>query len=120
ARRRTLHRMNTRLDLANDRHRVLAPRVIGGHHDAVGAKRSRASHPETFPPIAISAAAEYDDQSAGRERSHGVQDGRERLFSVRVVDEHGEGLRCKNRLQPTGNAPEALDAGSDGSVVKPE
>ena len=107
-------------DLADDRVRLLAARVVRGHDREVGELRGDPAHQRPLATIAVAAAAEDADQPVLREVASRAQDVLERVGRVGVVDEDGERLALVDGLEAPGDAAELPHAARDRVVLDPE
>ena len=69
-------------DLAADRRRILAARIVVGDDDAIGEPRGDLAHQRALAAVAIAAAAEDDDEPAA---GMGAKRGQHRLQRVGLV-----------------------------------
>ena len=105
-------------DRPADRGRVLAARVVVGDEYEVGARGGDLAHHRPLAGITVAAAAEHHHEAAVGVRPQRVQDLRQRVRLVGVVDEdrRAAGMHA-DPLQPPGGALEALEeAGRGGGV----
>src|SRR5512133_255934 len=72
-------------NLGDDRVGILAPWVVGGDDRNIGALGGDPAHDRPLPPVAVAAAAEYADDTVGRDLARRAQDVLERVGLVRVV-----------------------------------
>ena len=63
-------------DRAADRRRVLAPRVVVGDDDTVGARRRDLRHLRALGTVAVTAAAEHHDELSANRRAQRIEHGR--------------------------------------------
>ena len=87
-------------DVLDDRERILAARVVGGHDHVVGALHGDGAHHGPLAAVAIASRAEDADQPAAAELARRLQHDVERVRRVRVVDDHRERLPLVDRLEP--------------------
>src|SRR5438105_4156979 len=91
----------------DDGHGIFAARIVGSQHHEVAAAAGRLAHQRPLALIAIAAAAEERDHPAGRRlrRNEIARQGGEisqRIISVSVVYDYGEGLAGFDSLETPG------------------
>src|SRR5579872_2022800 len=99
----------TGLDLADDRPRVLAARIVGGEHGVVGKRRPDASHDRPLRPVAVAAAAEHRHAAARCDLAGEAQHLLESVRRVRVVHDDRKRLPLVHELATAGHAGHGLE-----------
>ena len=89
-----------RLDVGDDRERILGARVVAGQDREIGDRGGRRSHQGSLGAVAVSPATEHDDQSSRRQRARRLQHGTDAIRRVGVVHHHQEVLSGLHRLDP--------------------
>ena len=107
-------------DVLDDRERLLAAWVVGGHDHEVGQVRRDLAHQRALAAIAVATRTEDDEQPPGGEVAGRAQDVVERVRCVRVVDKHGERLPLVDGLEPSGHTRERGEPRCDRLVVDVE
>ena len=75
----------TRQDVARDRGRILAARIVARHPRTIGVACRHLAHARALGAIAIAAAAEHQQHAPGEVLAHRRQRARQRIGRVRVV-----------------------------------
>ena len=103
---------NASRDGVGDGRRILAARIVAGHHDAIGEARRDVTHLRTLAGIAVAATAEDADQFA-RRHDRGPQCGQhllQRIRRVRVVDDDQRPVGAAQSLHAAGRRLQAAPA----------
>ena len=94
-----------RLDLGDDRQRVLGARVVARDDRQIGVRGRRRPHQGTLGAVAIATATEHDDHAPRRQRARRAQHVLDAIRRVRVIHHHQEILARLDRLDPAGHLP---------------
>ena len=103
--------------VVDDRHRVLAARIVGGEDDEIAAAPGGFAHQRALGAIAIAAAAEDGDHlaaAAGNEFAGKRGEIAQRVVGVGVIHHHGEGLAGVHALEASGHAGQPLNPAGNG------
>ena len=106
-------------DLGPDGGRLLAARVVVGHHEDVGQPRGDLAHDRALAGVALAAGAEDHDEPAVGQRAQCCQGGGDGVGLVRVVDDDGEVLPLVDPLEPAGHATALGHRPGDVGEVEP-
>src|SRR5690606_15203615 len=101
--------LQTRGHLGDDGLRILAARVVRGHHRHVGELTGHLTHQAALALVALAAATETHEDPTTGARTRRLQRTPERVVGVRVVHQHRRGPRL-DPLHPARDAGDPLDA----------
>ena len=105
-------------DLRDDLVGVLGPRVVVCNDREVGVGRNGRAHLRSFGLVAITAAAEHDDQSPLGHRSKRLQHVFQRVRRVRVVHKHAFAVFVGDRFEAPRHSLEAAKPANDARFAE--
>src|SRR5262245_11444476 len=108
---RPLHSL---FDFLNDCHRIFTARVVRSDDGEIAFPAGCLSHQRSLCPIALSAAAKHNDQSARGDLPGGLQNLFKRIVRVCVVHYDAKRLAGADGLESSWNMMEFFDAMTNG------